>query len=69
MPPGTIPTWRRLEVTKTAFQVYAENLYEKAGDLVDEEKSQISLTKYGFLLNDEVASILQQVLEENPLNF
>ena len=56
-------------VTKTAFQMYAENLYEKAGDFVDEEESQISLTKYGFLLNDEVASILQQVLEENLLSF
>ena len=56
-------------VTKTAFQMYAENLYEKAGDFVEEEQSQIYLTKYGFLLNNEGASILQQVLEENLLSF
>ena len=48
---------------------YLEPLYEQAGELVEEEENQISLTKYNHLLNDEVASILQNVLDENPLPY
>ena len=50
-------------------QIYAETLYESAGKVVEEEDDQISLAKYNHLLNDKVATILQQVLVENPLPF
>ena len=43
--------------------------YEEAGSIVEEEEDQISLVKYSYLLNDEVATILEEVLEENPLPF
>jgi hypothetical protein len=46
-----------------------EVLYDEAGKLVDEEEDQISLSKYSYLLRDEVAIILEQVLEEKPLPF
>ena len=48
---------------------YLDNQYEEAGKLVAEEENQISLTSHSHLLNDEVAIILQQVLEEHPLSF
>ena len=48
---------------------YLDNQYEEAGKLVEEEENQISLTSHSHLLNDEVAIILQQVLEEHPLSF
>ena len=47
----------------------SDYLYEKAGELVDEEENQISLTEHNHLLNDHVATILEQVLEENPLHY
>ena len=43
--------------------------FDEAGKVVDADDDQISLTKYGHLLNDNVASILAEVLEENPLPF
>ena len=46
-----------------------EVLYEEAGKLVAEEEDQISLSKYSYLLRDEIAIILEQVLEEKPLPF
>ena len=51
------------------LKVVADDLYEMAGELVEEEESQITLAKYDFLLSDEVAISIQQVLEENPLPF
>ena len=56
-----------IEVTEMYAQ--AQTLYESAGELVEEEEGQISLTRYSHLLNDNVASILEQVLVENPLPF
>ena len=47
----------------------SDYLYEKAGELVDEEENQISLTEHNHLLNDHVATILEQVLDENPLPY
>jgi superfamily II DNA helicase RecQ len=46
-----------------------DSLYDEAGELVTAEEDQISLTKYSHLLKDDVAIILAQVLEENPLPF
>ena len=46
-----------------------ENLYTDAGKLVAVEDDQISFTKHSQLLRDDVAIILGQVLEENPLPF
>ena len=46
-----------------------EELSEEAGSLVANEDDQISLVKYNHLLNDTVANILAEVLEENPLPF
>ena len=46
-----------------------EELYELAGELVGAEDDQISLAKHNRLLSDEVAVILEQVLEEHPLPF
>ena len=51
------------------LQAVADDLYEKAGEHVEEEESQITLAKYDYLLSDEVATIIDQVLEENPLPF
>ena len=48
---------------------YCDPLYEQAGELVEEEENQISLTRFSHLLNDEVAGILEKVLVENPLPF
>jgi hypothetical protein len=46
-----------------------DKLYTDAGKLVAVEDDQISLTKHSKLLRDDVAIILAQVLEENPLPF
>ena len=46
-----------------------DELYELAGDLVEAEDDQISLTRHNHLLSDDVAIILEQVLEEHPLPF
>ena len=46
-----------------------DKLYTDAGKLVAVEDDQISLTKHSQLLRDDVAIILAQVLEENPLPF
>ena len=48
---------------------YCDPLYVQAGELVEEEENQISLTRFSHLLNDEVAGILEKVLVENPLPF
>ena len=47
----------------------ADQLYEKAGEIVEEEEGQITLAQYDYLFSDEVATSIQQVLEENPLPF
>ena len=48
---------------------YYAVMYERAGEVVDEEEGKISLTKYEHLLKDEIAYTIQVVLDENPLNF
>ena len=45
----------------------AELLYREAGELVDEDKPQISLLNYEHLLRDEVDLIIKQVLAETRL--
>ena len=47
----------------------SEYLYDKAGDLVEEDAEEISLTQHQHLLNDSVAQIISEVLYENPLPF
>ena len=48
---------------------YAESLYNEAGDKMEEETDQISLSNHGHLLSDKVASIIEDVLAENPLPY
>ena len=45
----------------------AEWLYSEAGELVEEDKPQISLQIYGHLLSDEVDLIIKEVLAETRL--
>ena len=47
----------------------ADSLYDMAGDLVKEDEDQISLSRYSHLLNDDVGTVIKQVLNENPLPF
>ena len=47
----------------------ADDLYEKAGTLIPEDKCDITIEKYGHLLKDSVHSIIQEVLSENPLPY
>ena len=46
---------------------YYAVMYERAGEVVDEEEGKIDLTKYEHLLKDEIAYTIQVVLDENPL--
>ena len=46
-----------------------EHLYEKAGEVTIVEDDKISLERHSEVLSDEVADILDKVLEENPLPF
>ena len=48
---------------------YAESLYNEAGNNMEEDADQISLSNHGHLLSDKVASIIEDVLAENPLPF
>ena len=54
-----------LEITKEM----SEYLYEKAGELIEEDSEEISLVLHHQLLKDSVAQIISQVLYENPLPF
>ena len=47
----------------------ALNLYNEAGELVEEDKEQITLQKNSHLLSDTVHIIIQEVLRENPVPF
>ena len=60
---------RRFDPSLDIFKEQTDRLYEKAGELVEEEENQISLTEHSHLLNDNVATIIEQVLEENPLPY
>ena len=48
-------------------QKYLDSQYEQAGEIVEEEESQITIASNSHLLSDPVARILEQVLEEKPL--
>ena len=50
-------------------QAYFDEQYEKAGETVEEEENQISLTTHSHLLSDRVACVLEEVLLENPIPF
>ena len=50
-------------------QKYLDSQYEQAGEIVEEEESQITIASNSHLLSDPVARILEQVLEEKPLGF
>ena len=47
----------------------AKALYDEAGESIEEDSSDITISKYEVLLNDRVALIIEQVLHENPLPF
>ena len=47
----------------------AELNYSLAGTLVDEPPDELSLDKFGHLLNDEVHSKIMEVLDETKVNF
>ena len=47
----------------------AKSLFDKAGELVEEDVGEISFVKYQHLLNDSVAMIIDEVLSENHLPF
>ena len=51
------------------LQDMADQNYEMVGEVVDEEASQITLTKYNHLLRDEVGVAIEQVLSEHPLPY
>ena len=50
-------------------QEEADQNYVEAGTLVDEPEDEISLTKYHYLLKDEIHSKIMEVLEETNLPF
>ena len=56
---------RELELTKTNYR----RLYDEAGEFVEEDEDQISLTRYSHLLVDTVALTIEHVIEKNPLPF
>jgi len=47
----------------------ALELYDEAGELVEEDAEQITLQKNSHLLSDTVHILIQEVLSENPLPF
>ena len=47
----------------------AEELYDQAGKLIQEDAEQITLEKYSHLLSDKVNLLIQEVLSENPVPF
>ena len=47
----------------------AEELYEQAGLLINEDADEFTLDKHTHLLNDSVDLIIREVLAENPLPF
>ena len=55
--------------TEFDLKEYCGMLYDHAGSLVKEPEEQITMEKYGHLLNDEVGVFLNQVLDEHPLPF
>ena len=59
-----------MEVDSTStLESYVDSLLSMAGEVVEEEENQISIARNEYLLNDKVGSILQSVLEENPLPY
>jgi len=47
----------------------ADQLYEMAGTLVPEDRGDITVEKYNYLLRDSVHLIIQEVLSEHPLPY
>ena len=59
----------KMEAGMSRLRSYSDDLYEEAGKMMEEEENPITLPKYSHLLNDEVATIITSVLDENPLPF
>ena len=53
----------------SALVSQSDHHYEQAGEIVKEDDNQITLEKHRHLLNDEIATIIEQVLIENPLPY
>ena len=47
----------------------AKALYDKAGEVVEEDIEEITIAKHQHLLKDSVALIIDEVLREHPLPF
>ena len=47
----------------------AVELYDKAGTFLPEDKDELTIEKYNYLLNDSVHLINQEVLAMHPLPF
>ena len=47
----------------------ADWLYDQAGELIDEDQEQLTVELYRHLLSDKVHSIIQEVLEENRIQY
>ena len=47
----------------------ADRLFQKAGDLIQEDAEQITLAKHENLLSDKVHLIIQEVLQETQVGF
>ena len=54
-----------LSITKNK----ADWLYDQAGELIDEDQEQLTVELYRHLLSDKVHSIIQEVLEENRIQY
>ena len=55
--------------TDIKLNVLAGQNYDMVGEVVEEEASQITLSKYNHLLRDEVGVAIEQVLKEHPLPY
>ena len=57
------------DISLDNLNVMAGLNYDMVGEVVEEEASQITLTKYNHLLRDEVGVAIEQVLNEHPLPY
>ena len=59
----------QLPSSNTISTSEADALYDQAGVLVETDEDQISLERYSHILKDDVALVIKEVLDENPLPF
>ena len=59
----------QLPSSNTISTSEADALYDQAGVLVETDEDQISQERYSHILKDDVALVIKEVLDENPLPF